>query len=53
MTDFNCLLTYFGLFYALRFGNYQYLDNDGGACGVMVIITGCGLGDTSSNPGRD
>ena len=23
------------------------------ACGVMVIITGYGHGDTSSNPGRD
>ncbi len=21
--------------------------------GVMVIVAGCGLGDTSSNPGRD
>ncbi len=25
----------------------------GGARGVMVIVAGCGLGDTSSNPGRD
>ena len=25
----------------------------GGARGVMVIVVGNGLGDTSSNPGRD
>ena len=25
----------------------------GGARGVMVIVAGCGLGDMSSNPGRD
>ena len=25
----------------------------GGAYGVMVILAGNGLGDTSSNPGRD
>ena len=26
--------------------------NNGGACGVMVIIVGNGHGNTSSNPGR-
>ena len=28
------------------------IDNEG-ACGVMVIVIGNGLGDMSSNPGRD
>ena len=27
--------------------------NNGGARGVMVIVVGNGLGDTSSNPGRE
>ena len=27
--------------------------SDGGARGVMVIVVGNGLGDTSSNPGGD
>ena len=26
---------------------------NGGACGVMVIVVGNGHADTSSNPGRD
>ena len=29
------------------------LSVNGGARGVMVIVAGCGHGDTSSNPGRD
>ena len=29
------------------------LFNHGGSRGVMVIITGNGHGDSSSNPGRD
>ena len=36
--------------------NESQPENDvhsGGARGVMVIVAGCGLGDTSSNPGRD
>ena len=34
---------------------YMYLINNkiGGARGVMVILTGNGHGDTSSNPGRN
>ena len=33
----------------------KYISNrvEGGARGVMVILAGNGLGDTSSNPGRD
>ena len=31
----------------------QYIQTNGGARGVMVIVTGNGHGDTSSNPGRD
>ena len=31
----------------------NYLNLDGGARGVMVIVAGYGHGDTSSNPGRD
>ena len=27
------------------------INNNGGACGVMVIIIGNGHSDTSSNPG--
>ena len=30
---------------------YKILFCFGGACGVMVIVTGIGHGDTSSNPG--
>ena len=29
------------------------IKNNGGACGVMVIVVGIGHDDTSSNPGRD
>ena len=29
------------------------VEQSGGARGVMVIVVGNGLGDTSSNPGRD
>ena len=29
------------------------LNNFGGVRGVMVIVTGYGHGDTSSNPGQD
>ena len=32
---------------------YDYLENHGGARGVMVIAAGYGHGDTSSNPGPD
>ena len=34
----------------LIYKNYKKI---GGARGVMVIVTGYGHGDTSSNPGRD
>ena len=30
-----------------------YMEVNGGACGVMVIVVGNGHGDKSSNPGRD
>ena len=30
-----------------------YITIGGGAHGVVVIVVGNGLGDTSSNPGRD
>ena len=33
--------------------NSCYTFSSGGARGVMVIVVGNGLGDTSSNPGRD
>ena len=31
----------------------DFRPSSGGARGVMVIVAGCGHGDTSSNPGRD
>ena len=31
----------------------NYIQNVGGARGVMVIVVGNGHGDTSSNPGQD
>ena len=34
--------------------NYRrFINQFGGARGVMVIVVGNGHGDTSSNPGRD
>ena len=32
---------------------YIKSERKGGARGTMVIIAGCGYGDTSSNPGPD
>ena len=38
--------------YFLRKAAYWPCEYLGGARGVMVIVAGCGHGDTSSNPGR-
>ena len=32
---------------------YEVLTSNRGGRGVMVIVAGCGHGDTSSNPGQD
>ena len=38
----------------LKLWSHYYVHfHEGGAHGVMVIIIGNGLGDTSSNPGQD
>ena len=38
--------------YVKRTYNVHNAHRYGGACGVMVIIAGCGHDDMSSNPGR-
>ena len=35
-----------------RIESIQISNTSVGACGVMVIVVGIGLGDTSSDPGR-
>ena len=37
----------------LRSCRFMIVALQGGARGVMVIVVGNGLGDSSSNPGRD
>ena len=38
--------------YYMHFLQCSSLYHEGGAHGVMVIVTGCGHDDTGSNPGR-